>query len=293
MKLKIFSVLFFSLLLCSAGTAKASLYLQQAPVSRQIEILQQEIRVLKALISNFNLRQEISADSYIAVDLSDNSTVLEKNSAKSYPIASVTKLMNAVVASENIPMSQTITLTDQMLTPFGYSPCIFTGLKISADNLLRSALTQSVNDAAEALSYFVGNEKFIGLMNQKAKELGMQDTVYYDTTGLNPANHSTAKDLSKLIAYVNQKHPELLSITKDNDFWLPDSKGNFLKFENENNFYYLPEFVGGKTGYLPEAKQTMASVFQLNGKSFGIIVLHSANRMADIFNIIRQLQNKI
>jgi len=291
MKLKMFSALFLSILLCSAGTARASSHFQQAPVARKIEILQQEIRALKDLIFNFNLNQEISADAYTVVDLSSNSTILEKNPVISYPIASVTKLMNAVVTVESIPLSQTVTLTNQMLTPFGSSPCIFTGLKISAGNLLKSALTQSVNDSAEALSYFVGNQKFIGLMNQKAKELGMQNTVYYDATGLNPANQSTAKDLAKLVAYVNQKHPELLSITKDNDFWLPDSKGNFLKFSNENNFYYLPSFVGGKTGYLPEAKQTMASVFQVNGKSYAIIVLHSANRIADIFNILRQLKN--
>ena len=291
MKLKIFSALFFAILLFSAIPARASLNLQQAPLSRQIEILQQEIRVLEDLISNFDTGQKINADAYIVVDLSNNSVILEKNPAKSYPIASVTKLMNAVVAVENIPMSQKITLTDQMLTPFGSSPCIFARLQISAENLLKSALTQSVNDAAQALSYFVGNEKFIKLMNQKAKELGMQNTVYYDATGLNPSNQSTAVDLAKLIAYVNQNHPELLGITKDNDFWLPDSEGNFLKFSNENNFYYLSEFVGGKTGYLPEAKQTMASVFKVNGKSYAITVLHSGNRIADIFNILRQLKN--
>lgn len=290
MKFKISSALLFLIILFCAQTADASSYLQQAPASRQIEILQQEIRVLSALISNYNLRQEISAGSYIAVDLSDNSVVLEKNSGKSYPIASVTKLMNAVISAENISMSEQITIADQMLKPIGYSPCIFSGMQITAENLLKASLTQSVNDAAEALSYFVGNEKFIGLMNQKAKELGMQNTVYYDATGLNPANQSTASDLAKLIAYVNKKHPELLSLTKDNDFWLPDSKGNFLKFANVNNFYYLPEFVGGKTGYLPEAKQAMASVFQVNGKPFAIIVLHSGNRMADIFSIIRQLK---
>ncbi len=296
MKLKIFSflyiVLLFAFLFFGFGlkATNASSQLSQAPLAQKIEILKQEIQVLKLLISNFNLNQEISSASYMAVDLSDNSVILEKNSATPYPIASVTKLMTAVVSLENIPMSQTITLTDQMLRPYGNTPCLFAGLKISAENLLKAALTQSVNDAAESLSYFLGNEKFIGLMNQKAKDLGMQNTVYYDAHGLNPANQSTPADLAKLITYINQQHPEILEITKNNDFWLPDSKGNFLKFQNENYFYYIPGFLGGKTGYLPESKQTMASIFQVNGKPIAIVVLYSKNRMADIFNILRQLK---
>jgi len=218
--------------------------------SQQIEILQQEIAVLQSLISNYNLRQEISASSYIAVDLSNNSILLEKDPNTAYPIASVTKLMNAIVTLQTVKMDQTITLTEEMLKPYGQSPVLYAGLNISAENLLKATLTQSVNDAAQSLSYFVGNEKFINLMNQKAKELGMNNTAYYDAHGLNPANHSSATDLSKLIAYVYKQYPEILSITKDDNFWLPDSSGKILKFRNENNFYPLDDFIGGKTGIM-------------------------------------------
>jgi D-alanyl-D-alanine carboxypeptidase len=258
---------------------------------QQIQVLQQEIQRLQALLLSLQSQQEITAASYLAVNLSHNSVVLEKNTNQPYPIASVTKLMNAIVAFENIDIDQTITLTEKMLEPLGYSPSLFLGLNVSAKNLLKASLIQSTNDASESLAYFLGKEKFLDLMNKKAKELDMANTVFFDAHGLNPANRSTATDIAKLLTYIYNNHPEILSITKDNNFWLPDSTGRLLKFQNVNNFYNLPEFIGGKTGYLPEAKQTLASLFNVNKEPVAIILLYSSNRQSDTFTIINQLKN--
>lgn len=287
-KISIFlsSILFLSLFLPNqAGFATAS-------VARQIEILQQEILVLQSLITSYSLRQQPLASSFFAIDLLNNSILLSKNINKSYPIASTTKLMTAVVSLENIETNQLITLTDQMLLPLGQSPVLYSGLKISAENLLKATLIQSSNDAPEALAVFLGKQNFINLMNKKAKELGMENTVYYDVHGLNKNNASTTSDLSKLISYIYKNHPKILEITKNNDFWLPDQNNSLLKFRNVNNFYYLPDFIGGKTGYLPEAKQTFASVFKINQKPVAIVLLYSDNRMADTFSILNQLKNR-
>ena len=258
--------------------------------AQQLEILQQEILLLQTLINNYNLNKGIDSASYIAVDISDNSVVLEKNSNQSLPIASITKLMNAVISLENIDLNKTIVLTDQMLLPLGQSPCIYSGLQISAENLLKSALIQSSNDAAEALSYFIGKEKFIDLMNQKALEIGMKNTIYYDANGLNLKNKSTATDLAKLISYIDKNYPKIWEIGKNNDFWLPDQTGRMLKFKNVNNFYPIHNFIGGKTGYTIEAKQTIASVFEINNRKIAIIVLYSNNRIADVFEIIKKIR---
>lgn len=258
-----------------------------------IEIAQQEVLLLQALIKNYTLGQEITADAYMVVDLSDSSVLLEKNPNKPYSIASVTKLMNAVISLQNIDMQKTITVTDEMTKPLGDSPCIYSGLTITAENLLKAALIQSSNDAAEALSYFIGNEKFIKLMNQQAENIGMKNTAYYDVYGINSNNQSTASDLIKLVAYINKNYPEIWEIGKVNNFWLPDSSGFMLKFKNVNNFYPLSNFIGGKTGYTIEAKQAIASAWEINGKEIAIIVLSSENRMADVFNITRQLKEKV
>lgn len=270
--------------------AFASKMTQRDILMQRIEILKQKLEVLKSMIFYSKSQQaEINAPAYLAVNLIDGSTVVQKNIDAAYPIASVTKLMNAVVAIENIAPKSKIKLTSQTLQSFGHSPVLFEGLEVSFEDLLKASLIQSVNDAAESISYFAGRDNFIGLMNKKAKELGMNNTVYYDACGLDPQNRSTAGDLAKLISYVYSKHPELLAITKNDDFWMADREGNMLKFSNMNNFYLLDEFIGGKTGYLPEAKQTFASVFNVNGKPYAISLLHSANRMADIFAIIREI----
>ncbi len=286
MKQKILLILFAIPVLVFAQDAEAL----TASFTQQVEILQQEILTLQSLIKNYNLYQKPVAGSYIAVDISNSSVLLQKNADKQFSMASVTKLMTAVISVENIGMGQEITLTEEMLLPLGQTPVLYSGLKITANDLLKATLIQSSNDSAEALSYFLGKENFINLMNQKAKELGMSNTVYHDTSGLSLNNKSTASDLARLMSYIYKNHPQILEITKNNDFWLSDQNGNMLKFKNVNNFYYIGEFVGGKTGYLTEAKQTFSSVFNVNGMSIAITVLYSDNRMADIFSILRQLK---
>ena len=295
MKFKIFFLLFLLLLFVFLpfipNTVKASGQAEIAKLIQQIEILKREVFLLQTLLLSLQSQQEITAQSYLAVNFSDNSVVLEKNPNQPYSIASITKIMNAVIALENIDTDQTITLTEKMLEPLGQSPSLFLGLSVSAENLLKASLIQSTNDASEALAYFVGKEKFVDLMNLKAKEINMTNTVFYDVHGLNPANRSTATDLAKLLMYIYNNHPEILSIARDNNFWLPDSTGRLLKFQNVNNFYPLSAFIGGKTGYLPEAKQTLASIFNVNGDRVAIILLYSNNRQTDTFTILKQLRN--
>ena len=127
-------------------------------------------------------------------------------------------------------------------------------------------------------------------MNQKAKDLKMTNTVYYDAHGLTPKNKSTANDLAKLLAYIYKNHPEILTSTKDNYFWLPDQNGTLLKFRNMNYFYSYPDFIGGKTGYTPEARQTFAALFNINQKPVAIVILRSADFEVDTFKIINQLK---
>jgi len=283
-------LLFILIFAFSPLASRAAEQTTMTKLIQQIEIIKFEISLFKSLIANLQLNQAISAKSYLAVDLLNNSILLQKNSNQAYIPASITKLMTAVIALENTDNGKTITLTDKMLEPEGQSPCLFLGLNITRENLLKASLIQSANDASEALSYLIGKDKFIGLMNEKAKELNMVNTVFYDVNGLSPKNQTTAADLVKLLSYIQKNHPDILEMTKENDFWLPDITGNLLKFQNVNNFYPLPEFIGGKTGYLPEAKQTLASIFNVNGKQIAIILLYSGNRQADAFSIIKQIR---
>ena len=282
-------LLFFLFLPFGAKGARLS----QEQILQRIEIVQQEMKVLQSLLSSMqtaNQGARITAHSYLAVNLSDNSILMKQNANRPYPVASITKLMTAVIAFEELDLDQKITLTEEMLKPDGYSPSLYLGLTVSTEDLLKATLIQSTNDAAEALSCFLGKEKFVALMNQKAKELNMTRTVFYDAHGLNPANQSTVKDLTRLLIYIYKNHPEILNISRNNNFWLPDSTGKLLKFRNLNSFYPLSNFIGGKIGYLFEARQTFASLFNVKDNVVAVIMLRSDNYRVDAFSILNRLQ---
>ncbi len=266
--------------------------LERGQPTQQIQIIMREILVLEMLIANMRRRQEITAPTYLTVNLRTNSVLLEKNVNQPHPIASITKLMTALLTKEKIDQDRTIVLTAEMLKPLGQSPVLFAGLEISAEKLLKANLIQSTNDASLALAHFLGPAKFVDLMNERAKEIGMKETIFVDPHGLSLKNRSTVQDLLKLLSYIYTNHPEILTITKNNDFWLPDRNGKLLKFQNMNHFYPLPNFIGGKSGFLPNARQSMAAIFEINNNPIAILVLRSNNRQADIFAILRKI-NKL
>lgn len=295
MKVKIFFLSLLLLFLFSPITAKGA-RVSREQILQKVEIIQQEMKLLQSLLSNMqtaNQGGKITAHSYLAVNLSKNSILLKQNINRRYPIASITKLMTAVIAFEELDLNQKITLTKEMLGPDGYSPSLYLGLSVSAEDLVKASLIQSTNDAAEALSYFMEKDKFVALMNQKAKELKMTNTVFYDSHGLSPDNQSTVQDLTKLLIYIYKNHPEILEISRNNNFWLPDPIGRLLKFRNLNSFYPLSNFVGGKIGYLFEARQTFASIFNIGGDNLAIVLLYSDNHRADIFAILKSLKQSL
>lgn len=290
-----FLLVAFVALLAFPQNTKAQLLPQGIDKQTHIEILMFEIERLQSLINILKAQptHQINAQAYLAIDLSSNTVITEKNSNQILPIASITKLMTAVITLENIDQNTTITLNQAMLAPWGSSPPLYNGLEISVQSLLKATLIQSSNDAANSLSYFLGSNNFVSLMNQKTKELNMTNTTFVDPHGLSPQNISTTTDLFLLLQYINQNHPEIFEMGKENNFWLPDQSGRLFKFRNVNNFYDFPGFVGGKTGYLPEAKQTMASVFNINDRSVAIITLFSNNRQADILSLLNPIKIKL
>ncbi len=262
-------------------------------IEQQIEITMQEVSLLRSLLSGMEKEGGPDSSYYLVSNIENDSVILESNANKSRPIASITKLMTAVVAREHLEKHDTITLTPQMLSTYGQTPVLFEGLEIRSEELLKASLIQSVNDAANALSHFNGKERFVSLMNTKAKELEMHNTSFSDSHGLNIENRSTARDLMKLASYVHEEHPDLLEISRNNDFWLPDRTGRDLKFKNTNNFYPISSYLGGKNGYLPQAGETSLALFEVQGKTVGITLLGSEDRKADIFSLLDRTAEKL
>jgi D-alanyl-D-alanine carboxypeptidase len=213
---------------------------------------------------NFGYTQkgpELEANSYLAADLKNNFVFTEKNARVEVPIASLTKLMTAVVAIEYVNIEKEITIEKQMIVPTSLSR-LKEGERISLYNLLYPLLTESSNEAAVAISYFLGPERFVALMNEKAKAVGMKSTHFTDVSGADEGNVSTGEDLFNFAKYLYNNRSFILNITKGKTSSTAYGPLRFTNLQNFNVFQDDPEFFGGKVGKTNAAKETMLAIFE-------------------------------
>ena len=233
---------------------------------------------------------EISAKSYLVADLDSGFVFAEKDSQKQLPIASITKLMTAIVVSENVDLRKAILVEKKMLEAYGSTKGLDAGKSFRVVELFYPLLIESSNDAAEVLSYFLGKEKTIKLMNEKAKSILMEKTNFTDPSGFDLKNVSTAQDLFYLGRYVLNNRPLLFEIGKGKEVKsFGEIKFDIKKFWNKNVFINDPNFVGGKTGYLKEAGQTALFIFHLGERNILISLLNSENTEPDTQKIYKWL----
>ena len=265
--------------------------LNQENFLTQIQALIERVKYLRWRVEGIELEKQITADSFFVAKLSSEEPfiLLRKNDQKRYPLASITKLMTAVVAIENIDPNQKIVLTPPMLYSYGWSPSIYQGAQVSSLDLIKASLIQSTNDAADSLTYFLDKGTFLGLMNVKAHEIGMKNSFFFDPHGLSPRNQSSTNDIVRLLQYINKEHPQILEITKEENFQLPNPEGRLLTFRNLNLFHEISGFIGGKTGYLPEAKQTYTTLFEIEDSTYAVAILMSDSRKGDLEKIYNWL----
>ena len=241
----------------------------------------------------------ISAKSFLITDLSSGEVIVEKRAEEKLPVASLTKLMTAVVAHEVIYLGRPIKVTPNMLASVAqiFYPTI--GERYIGLDLLYPLLMQSSNDTASVLSGFLGDETFVRNMNAKAASLQMTDTTFTDASGISAGDLSTAYDLAKLLQYIYYKRPFLFDITKGVAFEnvglikigdtvpIPDLK-------NVNEFIGDPDLIGVKNGETTAARQTMATVWNVHTAGgdvpIAIVVLGSENRKGDTEVLLRWLK---
>lgn len=210
-------------------------------------------------------------------DLDSGYIFWDKNSSQRRPIASLTKLMTAVVALENFDTSKETTVSKNAISAAGGGEILKADTLYQIDYLLKLMLLKSSNDAATALAetYF-SPEEFVKAMQKKSEEIGMNQTNFLDSTGLSVANQSTIKDLTLLVKFIFEDHPEIFKIT---------ALKNYRDIKNINEFAGQFDFLGGKTGFIDESGGNLISVFRYrSGKSdfpILIIVLGSKDRFND------------
>lgn len=237
---------------------------------------------------------ELSAKSYLAADLKSNFVFLNKSEGEvQVPIALLTKLMTALVATEYINLEKEITVTGAMITATS-KPRLKINQELTIFQLLYPLLMESSNEAAAALSSPLGEKYFVNLMNQKAEALGMSNTKFTDTTGESAENVSSVEDLFSLAKYLYNNRSFILKMSAgnlDKTVYGPPVWNDILSF---NDFDGNPEFIGGKVGLVKDVQDAMLAVFKINimgeTRPIVIIVLHSENAVKDIQAILEYIK---
>jgi len=238
----------------------------------------------------------VSAQSYLVADLDSGFVFAERKPWKQLPIASLTKLMTAIVVTEDVDLRKSILVREEMLEPYGSTEGLEAGESFRIVELFYPLLIESSNDAAEVLSYFLGKERTIKLMNDKAKAILMERTKFTDPSGFDPENVSTARDLFYLARYLLNNRFPLLKITKGEKVTsFGEVSFRMEDLWNKNVFIDDSTFVGGKTGFIKSSKDTAIFIFRLNSqddveRNVVIILLGSRNKKVDTQKIYMWLQ---
>lgn len=227
----------------------------------------------------------VNAKIYVVKSLSDGSVLFERGTDSRWPIASITKVMTAVVAMENMNLSTVLPISSNAIqTVQGYdaSTSLVAGEKYTVQDLVKAALSFSSNEATYALAEGMGSDAFVAKMNQKAKEIGMNQTSFVEPSGLSYLNQSNVNDLYSLMTYAYRNYPMILDITRKKSVSLREMvSGKTKTFSNIDYFAGQTGFVGGKTGYIDQSGENLVTLFQKNAKMYFTAVLSSPDRFGE------------
>ena len=228
---------------------------------------------------------ETSATSAILVDTTSGRILYSKDIHNKRSIASISKIMTAIIAIESDKMNDVIEINNSIDKAYGSGIYIKKGEHIKLEDLVYGLMLRSGNDAALAISDYVGEntEEFVNQMNEKAKELGMKDTLFRNPSGLDEedgGNISTAYDMSLLISYAikNDKFKEITG-TKQHKV---ETDKNIYSWTNKNKLLFLyKNTTGGKTGFTVKARRTLVTTASKDNLNLAVVTLNDGNDFQD------------
>lgn len=224
----------------------------------------------------------ISADQAILMEAKTGRVIYEKNPHEKRPIASITKVMTALIAIEYGKLSDVVTISKEATRAIGSSIYLQEGEKMTLEDLLYGLMLRSGNDAAIAIAEHIGGseEGFVFLMNQKAMYLGMTNSNFVNPHGLDDDNHySTAYDIALLMRHAMENETfQKISETKS---YL--SKNREYRWFNKNKLLtkLYPNSTGGKTGYTKKAGRTLVTTAEKDDVSLIAVTLNAPNDWND------------
>ncbi len=230
------------------------------------------ILLIKPVFANF----DINARTAIAQDYLSGKILYEKDADRQIFPASMTKIMTSIIAFDLLKSGE-LSLDDKFLvsenawrlSQAGYSSMfIMVGDEITVENLLRGIIVSSGNDACIALAEGIAGteEEFAIMMTEKAREIGMENTNFSNSSGINsPDNLSTVRDILIMSSYLIKNYPNYYEYYKETEFTWDRTGGDPIKQGNRNPLLYKNIGVDGiKTGYLAYEKYSLASTIKRN-----------------------------
>lgn len=230
----------------------------------------------------------LSAQAVLAIDANSGVTLFEKNADNPVLPASTTKIVTALVTLDNYSLDEVITVGKVSVE--GQKMGLIKGEQLTVHNLLYGLLVYSANDAAEVLAenFPGGRDAFISAMNEKAKELHLENTKFYNPTGLDGNGHvTTAKDLVRIsrVAMQNSIFAEIVStqekVVKSEDGKIVHHLTNINELLGK-----VPGVMGIKTGWTENARENLVTYLERNNHKIYIAVLGSQDRFGETKELI-------
>lgn len=221
-----------------------------------------------------------SARSFVLMDMDSNNVLLSKNKDERRLIASITKIMTAIIAIESGKINEEVTVDESILKSYGSGIYIQVGEKIKLIDLIYGLMLRSGNDAALMISNYVSGseEEFVKKMNEKASKIGMKKTTFVNSSGLDNSdsgNYSTSYDMALLMSYAmkNKTFKKVVGTKKH----IVKTNYKTYAWTNKNKLLNINNINGGKTGYTEKAGRTLVTTSSVNNKNFVVVTISDSD----------------
>lgn len=222
----------------------------------------------------------LSCRSCVLMDSDSGRVLYEKDKDNPRLIASITKIMTAILAIESDRLEEEVTVGEEVLTMYGSNIYIELGEKMKLLDMVYGLMLRSGNDAAIVIAYFIGGseENFVKMMNDKAKEIGMTNTVFNNPHGLDEVtqNKSTAYDMALLSSYASHNET-YMKIVGTKKYSVQTDKKSYLWYNRNKLLGSYSYATGGKTGYTPSAGRTLVTNASHNNLNLTAVTLNDGN----------------
>lgn len=234
---------------------------------------------------------DTSASCAIVMDQNSNRIIYSKNIHKVRSVASISKIMTAILAIESGKLDDKVTVGDEILKAYGSAVYLTVGETLTLRDLVYGLMLRSGNDAALAIATYVSGsvDNFVNDMNKKAVQIGMKNTTFHNPHGLDEesGNMSTAYDMAILTSYA-MKNEDYKKIVGTKKYSLKTNKNNYL-WKNKNKLLNTYQYTtGGKTGFTEIAKRTLVSTASKDNTDLVIVTLNDGNDFNDHKNLYEE-----